>query len=114
VSKRITTRWFIGAWIVAVLALLGGGVLGRGAPGSTPPAAVTFLGLVILVCGIVMVVTWVAALIRLAQIHAWGWLLFVLLVFLLTAGLLGILVMLVYAVAGPDARSVVATRPTVT
>jgi hypothetical protein len=61
-----------------------------------------------------MLVTWIAALMRLAQIHAWGWFVLLLMVFVLTAGVLGIVVMLAYAIAGPDDRKPVARRPTTT
>ena len=113
-SKSITTRWFIGAWIVAVLAAIVAGVVGRGSPGSSPPTSVTILGLFILLCGIVMFVMWIGALIKLGQQHSWGWFAFVLLVYLLTLGVLGIVGMLVYAIAGPDDTEMVATRPTTT
>ena len=113
-SKHITTRWFIGAWIVALLAGVVAGIIGRGAPSGSPPPVVSALGLVILLCGIVMFVMWIGALIRLGQQRAWGWFAFVLLVYLLSLGILGIVVMLVYALAGPDDMAPVATRPTVT
>ncbi len=112
-SKRLTTRWYIGAWIVAVLAGVVAGVMARGAQGGSPPAALTVFYLVALAAGLVMFVMWIGALIKLGQQHAWGWFAFVLLVYVLTLGILGIVAMVVYALAGPDDTQVV-MRPTAT
>ncbi|HEY0831664.1 MAG TPA: hypothetical protein VGE99_11015 [Candidatus Dormibacteraeota bacterium] len=112
-SKSITTRWYIGAWIVAVIAGIVAGVVGRNSPGTTPPA-VTIAYLVAVACGIVMFVMWIGALIKLGQERSWGWFLFLLLIYLLTLGILGIVGMVAYAIAGPDDTTDVVMRPTVT
>jgi len=114
VSKSITTRWYIGAWIVAVLTGIVVGVMSRGAAGSSPPPAATILGVVIVLCGLVMLVMWIGALIKLGQQHSWGWFAFVLLLYLLTLGILGIVAMAVYAIAGPDDTAPAVMRPTTT
>jgi hypothetical protein len=113
-SKSITTRWYIGAWIVAVLAGIVLAVVARNAPGSSPPPAAIMAYVVALACGIVMFVMWIGALIKLGQQHSWGWFAFLLLIYLLTLGILGIVGMAAYAIAGPDDRSEVVMRPTTT
>jgi hypothetical protein len=113
-SKRITTRWFIGAWIVAVLAGVVAGVMARYAPGTSPPPAVSIAYLVALACGIIMLVMWIGALVKLGQLHSWGWFLFLLLIYVLSLGILGIVGMVAYAIAGPDDTAEVVMRPTAT
>jgi len=54
---------------------------------------------------------WVGALIRLAQLQAWGWFATVLILHLIALGIVG---MIAYAIAGPDKRTEVVMRPTVT
>ena len=58
---------------------------------------------------IVMLVVWIGALIRLGQQHSSGWFAALLLLNLIGLGIIG---MLLYAMAGPD--DVVVYRPTVT
>jgi hypothetical protein len=111
-SKRLTTRWYIGAWIVAVIATIFMVTLMRGSGGEVTYGVVV-ARLVAFVAGLVMFVMWLGALIKLGQQHAWGWFAFVLLVYLLTLGVLGIVAMVVYAIAGPEDTEVV-MRPTVT
>jgi len=113
-SKSITTRWYIGAWIVAVLAGIVAAVVARSAPGTSPPPAVTIAYLVAVACGIVMFVMWIGALIKLGQQRSWGWFVFLLLIYVLTLGILGIVGMVAYAIAGPSDRTDVVMRPTVT
>ena len=57
---------------------------------------------------VVMLVFWIGALIRLGQVHAWGW--FVALLVSHLVGL-GIIAMLAYALSGPDDSTIVVTRP---
>jgi hypothetical protein len=113
-SKRVTTRWFIGAWVVAVLVGVVTGLVARGAPAGSPPPIVTILSLVLIACGIVMFVMWIGALIKQGQQRAWGWFAFVLLLYALTLGVLGIVAMAVYAFAGPQDEGEVVIRPTAT
>ena len=113
-SKSITTRWFIGAWIVAVLVGIVMGVVARNSAGASPPPILVVGYLVAVACGIVMLVMWIGALVKLGQQRAWGWFAAVLLIYVLSLGVLGIVAMLAYAIAGPSDESVVATRPTVT
>ncbi len=121
-SKRITTRWYIGAWIVwlvafvAMIALSRGVVamiaLSRGAQASSSPApGVMVAYLVMFVAGVVMLVMWIGALIKLGQLHTWGWFAAVLVLHLIGLGIVG---MIAYAMAGPDVRTEVVMRPTVT
>lgn len=106
-SKQTATRWYIGSWLVALscgVLLL---VTGRGA--AWPSTAVE---LAIAGSGVVMFATWIAALIQLAEHHAWRWFLCLLLVYLLSLGLAGIVAMLAYAIVGPGGESpYVAVRP---
>lgn len=111
-SKRITTRWYIGAWVVWVLAFVGLAVSMHiaGNASSPPPAAVIAYG-VMAVAGIVMLVMWIGALVRLGQQRAWGWFVGVLVLHLVGLGIIG---MAAYAVAGPDDAGAVAMRPSMT
>lgn len=113
-SKRAATRWYIGAWLVAVGCGALATSIGRFV-GARPPAVVTLLELVVVVCAVGMFAAWIGALLELASRRSWGWFLFVLVVFVLSLGALGIVPMLVYAVAGPGDEPVfVAVRPSTT
>ena len=61
-----------------------------------------------------MFVMWIGALIKLGQQRSWGWFAFLLLIYVLTLGVLGIIGMVAYAIAGPGDRSEVVMRPTTT
>ena len=76
--------------------------------GNTPVSAAAWL--VAAVTGLVMLVTWIGALIRLGQLHAWGWFAAVLVLQLVGLGIIG---MVAYAAAGPEGEMAV-TRPTAT
>ena len=110
-SKRVTTRWYIGAWVVAVLVGIATGLMARGAPAGSPPPGVTVASLVLVACGIVMFVMWIGALVKLAQQHAWGWFIGVLVLQLIFLGIVG---MAAYAIAGPEDTGEVVIRPTTT
>ena len=58
-----------------------------------------------------MFVMWIGALIKLAQQHAWGWFVAVLILQLIFLGIIG---MAAYAIAGPQDTDEVVTRPTTT
>lgn len=115
-SKRTTTRGYIAAWIVwaiaAVLFLSTAHVhlsaTGGYTVGSSPLSASAWI--VAGIAGIVMLVMWVGALVRLAQLHAWGWFAAVL---VLQFVALGIIPMVGYAISGPE-DEVSVTRPSVT
>jgi hypothetical protein len=62
------------------------------------------------ICTIVMLVMWIGALVKLGQLHRWGWFVFMLVLQLLY---LGIIPMVAYAAAGPEEAGAV-TRPSVT
>ncbi|TMF82537.1 MAG: hypothetical protein E6I11_13680 [Chloroflexi bacterium] len=111
-SKRITTRWYIGAWIVWLIALVAMFAMSRGAQASSsaPPDAVVAY-VVLAIAGIVTLVMWIGALIRLGQQRAWGWFAAVLVLHLVALGIVG---MVAYAIAGPDDQTEVVMRPTVT
>jgi hypothetical protein len=110
-SKRITTRWYIGAWVVWILALIAMVVIGRGAQGATsPPAGVVIAYGVAFVSAIVMLVMWIGALVKLGMQHSWGWFAAVLILQLVMLGIIGTLL---YAIAGPEDTEVV-MRPTAT
>jgi hypothetical protein len=109
-SKRITTRWYIAAWVVYILAVIGFFVMARANQGSsTPPAGAWIAYLLIIATGIVMLVMWIGALIRLGQQQAWGWFVGVLVLHLIGLGIIG---MVSYAIAGPPDTDLVVTRPT--
>src|SRR3989442_13452549 len=96
-SKRTTTRWYIGAWVLAVLVGIATGLMARGAPAGSPPPGVTIASLVLVACGVVMFVMWIGALVRLAQQHGWGWVIGVVVLQLI---FLGIVRMAAFAIAG--------------
>ena len=109
-SKRTTTRWYIGAWVVWLIALLLAFVLRNGA-GARVSASLFFLGLVIAATAVVMLVTWLGALVKLGSQRAWGWFAAVLIFGLIGLGIVG---MVAYALAGPEDVIDVAIRPTTT
>jgi hypothetical protein len=108
-SKRTTTRWYIGAWIVYVLAAIAFFMMSRSAQGdgSLPPG-VWLAYLTLTVSAVVMLVMWIGALIRLSQQHAWGWFVGVLVLHLIGLGILG---MVAYAISGPEDTDAVVIRP---
>jgi heme/copper-type cytochrome/quinol oxidase subunit 3 len=109
-NKHITTRWYIGAWVVYIVGVIAFFMMARTNPGaSTPPPAALMTYLVIIATGIVMLVMWIGALIRLGQQHAWGWFAAILVLHLIGLGIVG---MVAYAVAGPPDTDMVVTRPT--
>jgi heme/copper-type cytochrome/quinol oxidase subunit 3 len=108
-SKRITTRWYIGAWVVYVLAAIAFLLMARSNQGSSmPPPGALIAYLVLMATGIVMLVMWIGAMIRLGQQRAWGWFAGVLVSHLIGLGIIG---MVAYAVAGPPDTEMVVTRP---
>ena len=110
-SKRITTRWYIGAWVVWLIAFIAMIALSRQNPGTSPPPSVIVASLVAGVTGLVMLAMWIGALVKLGQQHSWGWFVAVLILQLIG---LGIIAMVAYAVAGPPDDGAVAMRPSVT
>jgi len=108
-SKRTTTRWYIGSWIVYILAVIAFFVIGHSAQGSSsPPAALVLPYGVMAVTGVIMLVMWIGALVKLGQQAAWGWFVAVLLLHLVGLGIVG---MVAYAVSGPEDMAHVAVRP---
>jgi hypothetical protein len=108
-SKRITTRWYIGSWIVYILAVIAFFVIGRKAQGSsTWPPALFIPYALMAATGVVMLVTWIGALVKLGQQHAWGWFVGVLVLHLVGLGIVG---MVAYAVSGPEDNTFVAIHP---
>jgi hypothetical protein len=108
-SKRMTTRWYIGSWIVYVLAVIAFFVIAHNSQGSSSPPSALFIPYAVMaVTGIVMLVMWIGALVKLGQQQAWGWFLAVLLLHLVGLGIIG---MVAYAVSGPEDAAYVVIRP---
>jgi hypothetical protein len=114
VSKRTTTRGYIVAWLIYIIA--GAALImtmhnsaSQGA-GSPPRITLAFY-IVLLACAIAMLLYWIGALVRLGQIRASGWFIAVLVLHLVGLGIAG---MLAYAIAGPDDSMTVVMRPTAT
>ena len=115
-SRKTSTRWYIGAWVVWVIAWVAALLTGHTTlyrygflvHGNSPIGGAAVL--VIAIATVVMLVVWIGALIRLGQLHSWGWFAAV---FLLQVVYLGIVGMVAYAVAGPEG-DLVMRRPTVT
>lgn len=103
--KRVSTRLYTAAWVVWLVALLTfamtANVVRSGstvvAAGTTPLATTAWI--IAFIAGLVMLVTWVGALIRLAQQRRWGWFLAVCATHLAMLGIFG---MVAYALGGPD------------
>jgi hypothetical protein len=111
VSKSTSTRWYISAWVVAILALGVAYLSGHSATaGASYSPLTSSAGIVAVVAGLVMLVAWIGALIRLGRLHSWGWFAVVFVSQLIGLGIIG---MVAYALAGPSDERVV-TRPTVT
>ena len=106
-SKRTTTRWYIGAWVIYVIVLLALVTSARSASAAASPAMV-FGYLVLGIAGILMLVMWIGALIKLGMQSAWGWFVGVLVLHLLGLGIIG---MGAYAIAGPEDEDLVVIRP---
>ena len=108
-SKRITTRWYIGAWIVYIAAAIAFFMMSRSGygDGSLPPG-VWLAYLALTISAVVMLVVWIGALIRLGQQQAWGWFAGVLVLHLIGAGIIG---MVAYAISGPEDTDAVVIRP---
>jgi hypothetical protein len=110
-SKRTTTRWYIGAWVIYVIVLLALVTSARsaGAQGSAAASPAMVFGYLVLgIAGILMLVMWIGALIKLGMQSAWGWFVGVLVLHLLGLGIIG---MGAYAMAGPEDEDLVAIRP---
>ena len=109
-GKRTMTRWHIGAWLVWLMALLLAVILRDGA-GARVSASLFFLSLVIVAAAVVMLVTWIGALVKLGSQSAWGWFAALLIFGLIGLGILG---MVAYSLSGPEDVIDVAIRPTTT
>ncbi len=108
-SKRITTRWYIGAWVVYIIAAIAFFMISRSAQGSGAlPPGVWLAYLVLMISAVVMLVMWIGALIRLGSQHAWGWFVGVLVLHLIGLGIIG---MVAYAISGPGDTDAVVIRP---
>ena len=108
-SKQVTTSWYVGAWVVAALAVGAMIAMARaGQVSDSPPTGLMLAYMLLLGCTLVMLLTFLGAVLRLAALHAWGWFTAVLLLQLCGLGILG---MLAYAVAGPSEADEIITRP---
>ena len=108
-SKRTTTRWYIGAWIVYIIAAIAFFMISRSAQGSaSPPPGVWLSYLVLTISAVVMLAMWIGALIRLGRQRAWGWFLGILVLHLVGLGIVG---MVAYAISGPEDTDAVVIRP---
>ena len=110
-SKRITTRWYIGAWAVWLIAFILAIVLRNSSPSGSAPPGLFLIGLVMVVAGVITLVMWIGALVKLGSQRAWGWFATVLVLHLIGLGILG---MVAYAISGPEDVGDVAIRPTTT
>ena len=111
--RRVTTRWYIVAWVLWLLATLIGWrlVIGGTGGGNSPPAGVVIPYGVMAITGLVMLVMWIGALARLGTLHQWSWFVGVLVLHLVALGIIG---MVAYAIWGPDNSPDIATRPSFT
>ena len=110
-SKRTTTRWYIAAWVIYVIALIALVMSARstGVQGTSSSSPALVLGYLVLgIAGIVMLGMWIGALVELGMQRAWGWFVGVLLLHVTGLGIIG---MVAYAVAGPEDEDLVVIRP---
>jgi predicted membrane channel-forming protein YqfA (hemolysin III family) len=96
-------------WAIAFLGLVVS-MRAAGNPSTLPPMAVMAY-LVMGLAGLVMLLMWAGALIKLARLSAWGWFGAVLILHLVGLGIIG---MVAYATSGPDRAPEIVYRPTVT
>ena len=75
------------------------------------PAGAAFPYGVMAIAGLVMLVMWIGALVKLAALHASGWFVGVPVLHLVALGIIG---MMAYAIWGPDHTPDIATRPSAT
>jgi len=109
VSRRLTTRWYIGSWVVYALAWAALIMtLRSNTDAESPPPMAMLLYLVLFASAVVMLVFWIGALIMLAHLRALGWFIAVLVLHLIGLGIIG---MIAYALAGPDHPMTVVIRP---
>src|SRR5260370_35769914 len=72
-SKRITTRWYIGSWIVYIVAVIAFFVIGRNSQGSSSPPPALFIPYAgLAVTGDALLVMGIEGLGKLTQQHAGG------------------------------------------
>jgi hypothetical protein len=95
-------------WLIAFVALI---AMSRSTQaGASPSGGVIVAEIVAFVAGLVMLVMWIGALVKLGTQHAWGWFVAVLVLNLIGLGIIG---MVAYAVAGPpDTAGEIVSRPT--
>jgi UPF0716 family protein affecting phage T7 exclusion len=92
--------------VIAAIAFF---MISRSAQGSGAlPPGIWLAYLVLMISAVVMLVMWIGALIRLAQQHAWGWFVGVLVLHLVGLGIIG---MIAYAISGPEDTDAVVIRP---
>jgi hypothetical protein len=104
-GKRTITRWYIGSWFVWVASVAALVVLAQDNP-SMPFVYAALLG-----STLVMFVTWVATLVKLARRQATFSFMVMLVLQLLGLGIVG---MVLYAISGPEEDVDIAIRPRVT
>src|SRR4051812_21114385 len=117
-GKTVTTRWYIGAWIVAVISAIVFFMTAhvQTSPGgtsaiSTSPIA-TLAWIAAGISGLVMLVAWIVTLVHLAQLRRWGWFTAML---VLQLAWLGIIPVVAYAWSGSvEEERAAVTRPSVT
>ncbi|HEV2477535.1 MAG TPA: hypothetical protein VGX22_13415 [Candidatus Dormibacteraeota bacterium] len=111
-NKRTTTRWYIGAWVVWVVALAGLETVIRSTGSSVSPSPTAVMTYAVMAgAGIVMLVVWIGGLAKLGMQHAGGWFVVVLVLQLVALGIVG---MVAYAIWGPPDIGEVVIRPTTT
>lgn len=105
VSRSTSTEWYIGAWIAWMAAMLGLLAAFRSLGASAEPwyhdPNLTGLAAIVQVSMVVMFLSWIGALVGLAQQRQWRWFTLLLVSHLLGAGIAG---MVSYAGNGPEER----------
>jgi glucan phosphoethanolaminetransferase (alkaline phosphatase superfamily) len=108
-NKRTTTRVYTVSWVIYVLTLVATFMTIRSTQGAgSPPPIALVMYLVLAATAIAMLIFWIGALVRLAQVQRWGWFVAVLLLHVVGLGIVG---MAAYASAGPNEAYIVAIRP---
>src|SRR5690348_18072773 len=65
-SKRMTTRWYIGAWLIWLIAsILAVAILRNSSPSGSVSPGLLLLGPVMVVAGVIALAMWIGAMIKL-------------------------------------------------
>lgn len=113
--RDTSTQWYIGAWVVWVVALVCFSIAFRHSDVVSQPwfqnPNLTAVATIAQMAMLVMFVAWIGALVRLAKLRQWNWFAALFLTQMFFAGIAG---MVCYAGLGPEDEEAPTSRPQVT